>query len=359
LRIVNADGKAARALASAEKVDHVFARRGSAWRAVLKHFGVAEWKSPVEARALLASGVPLEIIHSEDELAIATWLYPERVQGFIEAGADIRKSAALHLAAAARLVSLTKLLLAAGAAADRVVHGFPPLYRSNGTAMWVAARVDAVDIAELLLEAGATVNPAEVEGRLLGWAPLTIAADSGSFAMVRFLMSKGARLDIGLNDGRFSPLNCALKGGHYDIAAFLIEAGANFNAVPTFSLELPARRPFPFACELIDTGRAKAQGLVLATLMVERGIDANACGNDVRLGPGKRPIYAAIASGEPQLVSAVIAAGANVRGWVDGDDEGSHRQWKLEFDGEIFVTPLDFAIARGYPGVIALVSDAL
>jgi ankyrin repeat protein len=306
----------------------------------------------------------------EDELAVATWLYPERVQGMLEAGAEVGESAALHLAAAARSVSLTKLLLAAGASVDRVVdwfplERFPPLRKSRTTALCVAARADAVDVAELLVETGAEVDPVDVKGEPLDSGPLAITAVNGSFAMVRYLVSKGAKVDIGLSENCFNPLNCALDSGHYDIAAFLIEAGANFNAEPLRTSlshwDSAAWPPFAFACELIETGRAKAQGLVLAALMVERGLDANAYRSKFRPWPRpeKRPIYAAIASGEPQLVSAVIAAGANVHGWANRDDERSRRKRKLAFDGETYMTPLDFAFARGCPEIIAMVSNAL
>jgi hypothetical protein len=74
LRIVNAEeeGEAARAKAIAETVDHVIAHGGGAWRELLEQFGVAEWNSPPEARALLAAGVPLEIMRIRDELETAT-----------------------------------------------------------------------------------------------------------------------------------------------------------------------------------------------------------------------------------------------------------------------------------------------
>jgi hypothetical protein len=237
LHIVNAteEGEAARAKAIAETVDHVIAQGGGAWGELLKRFGVHESNSPAEARALLASGFPLGIMQSEDELAIATWLYPERVQGMLEAGADVGGSAALHLAAAARSVRLTKLLLTAGAVVDRVVNQPPLPYLQGGTALCVAARVDAVGVAELLVEAGATVDPLDVWGRPLFSGPLTIAAENGSFAMVRFLVSKGAKLDIGPDERCLESLNCALGRGHYDIAAFLIEAGATFNAAPLYT----------------------------------------------------------------------------------------------------------------------------
>jgi ankyrin repeat protein len=240
-----------------------------------------------------------------------------------------------------------------------VIDSFPPLDTTKSTALCVAARADSVDVTELLIEAGAAVDPVDVKGESLLWGPLAIAAENGSFAMVRFLVSEGAKLDIGLDECCCNPLNRALDRGHYDIAAFLIEAGANFNSSPWISQESSAQPAFAFVCELIETGRAKAQGLMLAALMFKRGLDANARSNARLRGPAKRPIYAAIASGEAQLVSAVIAAGADVRGWVDGDDERSRRKWELEFDGGIYMTPLDFAIARGSPEIIAMISNAL
>jgi ankyrin repeat protein len=173
--------------------------------------------------------------------------------------------------------------------------------------------------------------------------------------MVRFLVAKGAKLDVGLDDYPvFNPLNCALDGGHYDIASFLIEAGANFNRGPVFRAP-----PFAFACELIGTGSDKVPGLALAALMVDRGLDANAGRDGLGFGPEKRPIYAAIASGEPQLVSAVIAGGGDVRGWVEGDGKRSYDSWMVQFDGELYATPLDFATALGCPEIIAIISNAL
>jgi ankyrin repeat protein len=65
---------------------------------------------------------------------------------------------------------LTKLLLAAGATVDRVVDWVPLPKRSGKTALCVAAWADAVDVAELLLEAGAAVDPVNIDGRRLGGA---------------------------------------------------------------------------------------------------------------------------------------------------------------------------------------------
>jgi hypothetical protein len=84
-RIVHAHGEAARATAIAQTVDHVIAHGGGAWKVLLKQIGVRWWNSPAEARALVASGVPLAEMQIGDALAIATWVYPERVQGMLQA----------------------------------------------------------------------------------------------------------------------------------------------------------------------------------------------------------------------------------------------------------------------------------
>jgi ankyrin repeat protein len=307
-----------------------------------------------------------------DALAVASWVDPERVKRMLQAGADVKKSAALHVAAAAGSVSLTRRLLAAGASVDRVDdRAASGIVTSASTALCLAARADAVDVAELLCGAGAAVDPVDGTGQPLEHGPLAVAAEHGSIAMVGFLGGKGAKLDMDL-DGpsldpcdpllrvfywpQCNPLDCALRNGHYDAATLLIGAGANFNEASSMGLSMA---PFARTCELIEIGRDRERALALADLMIERGLRADGCVMDCFFAPGTRPIYAAIASGEPRLVSALIAAGANVRGWVDGDEERSLDEWKLDFDGEIYKTPLEFASARGCPEIVAMISDAL
>jgi ankyrin repeat protein len=224
------------------------------------------------------------------------------------------------------------------------------------TPLCLAAKTDAIDVADLLCAAGAAVDPLEEHGWPLEYSPLAVAAEHGQFAMVRFLVAKGAKLDA----YRGNPLYSALASGHYDIAAFLIEAGANFDAKPCGGWNRPgeSRPPFAFVCELIETGRDKAQAQALALLMIERGLDANAGANDRRFGLKDFPIYAAIASGDPQVVSALIAAGADV-----STQAGVGRQpfQRLMNDGEVheLTTPLELATACGCPEIVALISDAL
>jgi ankyrin repeat protein len=287
----------------------------------------------------------------------------------LEAETDVKGSVALHVAAAAGSVSLTRLLLAAGASVDRVVGSAASgIITADSTALCIAARADAVDVAELLCSAGAAVDPVDIKGQPLEHGPLAVAAEHGSIAMVRFLVGKGAKLDVGfacspfdelfhpLDEPPSNPLACALSNRHYDAATLLIGAGANFNEAPPTDLSMA---PFARVCELIGMGRDREQALALADLMIERGLDPDGHANVCFFVPGTRPIYAAIASGEPRLVSALIAAGANVRGWVDGDERCYLTEWRLSFDGEVYTTPFDFASAQGCPEIIAMISDAL
>jgi ankyrin repeat protein len=176
-------------------------------------------------------------------------------------------------------VSVTKDLLAAGAHVDHIVDDdcdvASLVVRSRSTALCIASEADPIDIAELLCEAGAAIDPVDGDGRLLACGPLAIAAEAGSFAMVRFLVGKGAKLNVGLHEekafGPYDPLACALKHRQYDIATFLLEAGATFNAT-----SWRGRPPLARVCELIETEPDKAKPLAPATLMVQRGLDTNA-----------------------------------------------------------------------------------
>jgi hypothetical protein len=134
------------------------------------------------------------------------------------------------------------------------------------------------------------------------------------------------------------------------LAAFLFEAGATFNAT-SGGTRLPSAR----VCELIETEPNKAKALALAALMVQGGLDPNA--GSVRglwVHPEDRPIYPAFATGEPRLVASVFAAGADVRGWVDGDDGRWDGAWTVEFHGKVCFTPTALAVARGCPCVAFL-----
>jgi hypothetical protein len=79
---------------------------------------------------------------------------------------------------------------------------------------------------------------AQVDRRMDGKTALTIASGSGSFALVRYLVEKGAELDPELEPANFNatlvrvnvPLLHAICEGHDEIAYFLLERGAEIES---------------------------------------------------------------------------------------------------------------------------------
>jgi ankyrin repeat protein len=93
------------------------------------------------------------------------------------------------------------------------------------TALLWASYKDDVEIADLLLGAGANVNTAND----LGATPLWTASQNGSAAMVRRLLQAGANPNAALLSGEL-PLMVASRSGNPDVVEQLIAKGANVNA---------------------------------------------------------------------------------------------------------------------------------
>ncbi|MCG3178725.1 MAG: hypothetical protein BIFFINMI_01054 [Phycisphaerae bacterium] len=85
-----------------------------------------------------------------------------------------------------------------------------------------AAMNGAADAIELLAERGADLNRGDAQ---TGWTPLHWAASRRDVAMVKLLLSKGAKPDATDARGR-APLHAAVDAGDPESAAALLEAGA-------------------------------------------------------------------------------------------------------------------------------------
>jgi uncharacterized protein len=94
------------------------------------------------------------------------------------------------------------------------------------TALHWAAQNGSVDLAKMLLIAGANVRATT---RLGGYTPLLMAAINGDAAMIRALADAGAN-PAGANSNGTTPLMVAAVSGHADAVALLIERGADVNA---------------------------------------------------------------------------------------------------------------------------------
>jgi len=160
----------------------------------------------------------------------------------IEGGADVNAANAdgqTALMAIARTgnIESARLLIARGANVNA-----KELWRGQTALMWAAAeRLPAM--AKELIAHGADVNArsqtntwerdvtAEPRRKYLplgGWTPLLFAAREGSLDVAKVLVEAGA--DPNLQDPDLvSPTVTAIVNGHYDVAAYLVEHGADVN----------------------------------------------------------------------------------------------------------------------------------
>jgi ankyrin repeat protein len=108
------------------------------------------------------------------------------------------------------------------------------------TALVYAARLGSIDVARLLLDAGADVN----QVTRYGWSPLLAATQNRNYQLAKFLIERGADVNIA-NKGGWTPLYLAtdnrnLEGGdyptrtpdmdHLEFIKLLLDAGADPNA---------------------------------------------------------------------------------------------------------------------------------
>lgn len=151
----------------------------------------------------------------------------------LDAGADpdavvpeLGAQSPLHFAAVNGSAAVVRLLLDAGAAPDPADElAFTPLlYAVSGREIENAAV--AIEIAGLLLNAGADVNHASSREASYGWTPLMQAARNGEAELVRFLLAADG-VDLGArNTEGLTALGAARDEGYDEVAALLAAAGA-------------------------------------------------------------------------------------------------------------------------------------
>ena len=163
---------------------------------------------------------------------------PAVVGALLAAGADPNTATpagetVLMVAARTGRVAVLDQLLAAGATIDATES-----WRGQTALMWAAAENNADAVARLLA-AGA-----DVEARSsTGLTPLLFAVREGRIEATRTLLAGGADVNAGVNNttagtgsytpaatGHTSPLALAIINAHYELAADLLDAGADPNA---------------------------------------------------------------------------------------------------------------------------------
>ncbi len=177
------------------------------------------------------------------------------------------------------------------------------------TALHWAAHFDALEIAELLIGAGADPDAVNDYGAM----PLTMACTNSNAAMVEALLAAGANPNArGLSEG--TPLMLCARTGNADAVSALLASGADVNAKESdrgqTALMWAAAQKHPASIRVL----------------IEAGADINA-----RTNGGFAPLLFAVRAGDTESSDILLAAGADI-----------------EVVGPREMTPLVLASVSGY-----------
>ncbi len=229
----------------------------------------------------------------------------------------------LMTAARSGSVEAVRLLLAAGADPNASESR-----REQTALMWAAARGHAV-VTQALIDAGAAVHArSKVRNRLLfartrqgvqydqgvetakgGFTPLLFAARHGRVDVARLLLAAGADVDDGGPDGA-SALVIAAHSGHAELVGALLAAGADPNAIDAGYAPLHAavlRGEIEMVRTLLGHGANPNQRL-------QKGTTLRRASMDWALRPAfvtATPYWLAARYREPQIMRLLADAGAD------------------------------------------------
>ncbi|KAK7024829.1 ankyrin repeat-containing domain protein [Favolaschia claudopus] len=161
------------------------------------------------------------------------------------------------------------------------IHPSPGNGLDNLTALHVAAKAGNLEIASMLLEAGA--NPAASWDQD-EYEPLHLAVINEDLAMMRLLLDHGAPLDhcFGCDGASENALHRACSLGHMEMIKLLLERGARLEARGHYGT------PLGFA---IRTGNVE-----VIRFLLEKGADANVAA----------PLFVLLVGGPPAPLSASL-----------------------------------------------------
>jgi ankyrin repeat protein len=253
------------------------------------------------------------------------------VRLLIDAGADPNFAlpggeTPLMTASRTGTVEVVNMLVSRGAAVNAKDEG-----RGQTALMWAAAEGHAPVVAALI-EAGADVH-ARVPS---GLTPLLFAVREGRLGVVRVFLEKGADVnEIIPTDGArrrgyggpapragLSALHLAVMNAHFDLAAALLDAGANPNAdlpgyTPLHAITV-VRKPGVGDNDPAPEGSGRMTSIELVKRLVARGANVNAKMtkkvnlNNTRMNElGATPFLLAALTADAELMRTLAALGAD------------------------------------------------
>jgi ankyrin repeat protein len=268
------------------------------------------------------------------------------VEALLDAGADVdavnpEGETALMAVARAGNVEAARLLLRAGADANAI-----ELWGRQSALMWAAAQGQP-EMIKLLVASGADVDargavrnwerkvikePRPKDMNQGGFTPLLYAAREGCIECAKELVAGGAALDLP-DPHRVTPLNMALLNLHFDLAAYLIETGADIEM-----WDLYGRTPLYLAADtntlpvmgngsmVVLPSMDTRTGLDIARVLLEKGANPNSQlkrrppyrnvpqdrGGDAILSMGATPLLRAARAGDAPMAQLLLEHGALV-----------------------------------------------
>ena len=254
------------------------------------------------------------------------------IELLLKAGADpntatLGGETALMTAAKTGKLDAVRVLLARGAEVNRRES-----WRGQTALMWAAAE-GHVAVVERLIEQGADKNARSSSG----FSPFLFAVRDGRLDVARFLLKAGVSVDeilpprvrrktgageISGPEGNYSALDLGISNGHFELAAMLLDAGANPNAAGPGWTPLHTstwiRKPGTGTNDPAPEGAGSMDSLEIVRRLVSHGANVNArmtkrtgFGASALSMVGATPFLMAARTADAELMRLLVKLGAD------------------------------------------------